>query len=171
MALNYAKNLVHKPNELSLLVLRIIIGLMWLSEGLIKLIDRNSLPNDDFHGLLIQIKVMADTNPFSFVSSLINTYLVPNYVLLAWIVILLEIGLAISVIFGVFSRIGSVVGIIYALILYVGTLGWPDEWIWSYFMIVMAMLVIFISSFETRIGLDSYLYNKFKDNKLISLLL
>ncbi len=171
MAFNYFKEVIHKPNELSLLVLRIIIGLMWLSEGVIKLIDRNSNPNDDFHGLLFQIKYMAQTNPFSFVSSMINSYLVPNYVLLSWIVILLEIGLAVSVIFGVFSRIGSVIGMIYALILYVSTLGWPNEWIWSYFMIVMAMLVIFISSFEMRIGLDQYLYVKYKTNKIIRLLI
>ena len=170
MALNYVNYVKDKPNELALYVLRVIIGLMWLSEGLIKLVDRNSDPMHDYHDFLLQIHVMADTNPYSFVSSLINTFLVPNYILLAWIVILLEVALAVSVIFGVFSRIGSAVGIIYAITLYISTLGWGD-WPWSYFMIIMAMLVIFISSFETRIGLDSYLFYRYKNNYFVRLLL
>lgn len=169
--IKYLKNLLKKPNELSLLALRVIIGMMWLSQGVVKLIRRSSDPSKDFDSMLGQIKYMASSNPFHIVSSMINTFLVPNYILLAWIVILLEIGLAISAIFGVFSRIGSVAGIVYSIILYVATLGWTGEWPWSYFMITMAMLVIFISGFETRIGLDSYLYDKYQSNKIVSWLI
>ena len=171
MSLEYFKNLPKKPNEFSLLTLRIIIGLMWLSEGGIIFIDRKSNAVDDYHGFLGQLQYMAKTNQLSLISSIINSYFVPNYVFLAWIIIFLEIGLGLSVILGILSRIGSLVGIVYSIILYIATLGWTGEWPWSYFMITMAMLVIFISSFETRIGLDFYLFDKYKNRKLVSILI
>lgn len=170
MAFKFVSNLKDNPNELALIFLRVVIGLMWLSEGLIKLLDRHPNPINDYHYFLQEIKLMANTNPFPFISSFINNYFVPNYVILAWIVILLEISLAISVIFGVFTRIGTLAGGLYAFILYISTLGWGD-WPWSYFMIIMAMGTIFISSFQTRIGLDKIIYEKYKDSKIISLLI
>ena len=146
MSVKYFQNLVKKPNELSLFTLRLIIGLMWLSEGLIKLIDRT--PSDklnDYHFFLQQLHEMADSNPIGFVSSMINNLLIPNYELFAWLVIILELFLAISLVFGILSKIGSLIGIGYTIILFFSTLGW-GEWIWTYPLIATPMLIIFISS-------------------------
>lgn len=167
---NHIQDIKDNPNVFSLYFLRLIIGLMWISEGIIKFIDRhpaNSLA--DYNSFLSQLHLMADTNPIKPLSSLINSYLIPNYILLAWIVILLEIYLGLSC-FGFFSRLGSIIGMVYAIILYLSTLGWGD-WPWSYFMIFMSMGVIFISGFQTRIGLDKYLFQKYKENILISWLI
>ena len=166
MIFDELKYILKSPNELALLVLRVIIGLMWLSEAFIKIIKRSANNQlTDYNNFLSQLHQMADTNPFGFVSQILNNLLIPNYILLLILVVLLEIGLGVSVIAGVFSRIGSVIGIVYALILYIATLGWGD-WPWSYFMIIMAMLVVFISGFQMRIGLDFYLHTKYKSNKL-----
>lgn len=170
MAFEFLSDIRNDSNRLALYVLRVIIGLMWLSEGFIKLVDRYPDPVNDYHFFLQQIQSMADTNPFPFVSSIINNFLVPNYELLAWIVILLEIFLAVSVIAGVFSRIGSFVGVVYTGILFVSALGW-GEWIWTYPLIATPMLIIFISSFQTRIGLDQVIYLKYKESKLVKLLI
>ena len=170
MPVSIIKDLKDNPNLLSLYIIRLVIGLMWISEGLIKLFDRhpgNSL--EDYNNFLSQLHLMADTNPITLVSSLINSYLIPNYVLFVYIVIILEIYLGLSC-FGIFSRMGSVIGIFYAIILYISTLGWND-WPWSYFMIIMSMGAIFISSFQTRINLDKYLYNKYNTKKLVSWLI
>ena len=171
MIFDELKTIFKSPNETSLLVLRVIIGLMWLSEAFIKIIKRSTNNQlSDYNNFLLELHQMADTNPFGFISQIINNLLIPNYLLLLIVVVLLEIWLGIAVIGGIFSRVGSIIGIIYALILYLATLGWGD-WPWSYFMIIMAMLVVFISGFQMRIGLDSYLHTKYKSNKLIAILI
>ena len=170
MALKKITNLIKTPNELSFLFLRVIIGCMWISQGFIKLIDRTPDALNDHHFFLKQLHDMADTNPIPAVSSILNNILIPNYQLLTWIVIFLEIGLGISMIFGIFSRIGSLVGIGFTLVLFINTLGW-GEWLWTYPLIATPMVVIFIASFQNRFGFDNYIHQKFSDNKLVDLLI
>ena len=162
MALKKITNLIKTPNELSFLFLRVIIGCMWISQGFIKLIDRTPDALNDHHFFLKQLHDMADTNPIPAVSSILNNILIPNYQLLTWIVIFLEIGL--------FSRIGSLVGIGFTFVLFINTLGW-GEWLWTYPLIATPMVVIFIASFQNRFGFDNYIHQKFSDNKLVDLLI
>ena len=170
MKINFLNELKNDPNVLSLYVIRIIIGFMWISEAIRKLVTRSSNPTSDFNDFLGQIHHMADSNPYPIFSSLINTYLVANYLILTYIVIILEIFLGISVIFGLFSRIGCVIGLGYTIVLFLSTLGW-GEWIWTYPLIATPMLIIFISSFKTRFGFDFILFEKYKNKKFIPLLI
>lgn len=170
MAMKNITNLIKSPNELSILILRIIIGCMWLSQGIIKLIDRSPDALNDHHFFLKQLHDMADTNPIQFVSSILNTILIPNYQIVVWIVIFLEIGLGFSIILGIFSRIGSLVGIGFTFVLFINTLGW-GEWLWTYPLIATPMIATFISSFQTRFGFDNIIFQKYKDNKVVNLLI
>jgi uncharacterized membrane protein YphA (DoxX/SURF4 family) len=162
------------PNEYSLIALRIIIALLWLSEGFIKIIDRT--PGDslnDYHFFKKQLIDMADTNPIDFIGSLIRSILVPNSEIIAWLVIILEFFLAISIIIGLLSKISGLVGMVYTGILFMSTLGW-GEWLWTYPLIFLPMMVIFISSFtstEEKFGFDRNILKKYQNNKILKLLL
>ena len=170
MTMKQIINLLTTPNELAILFLRVLIGFMWISQGLIKLIDRAPDALNDHHFFLKQLHDMADTNPIPAVSSLLNNILIPNYQLLTWIVIFLEIGLGFSMIFGIVSRIGSLVGIGFTFVLFINTLGW-GEWLWTYPLIAAPMVAIFISSYQNRFGFDNFIHQKYSNNKLVDLLI
>ena len=82
MKINFLNELKNDPNVLSLYVIRIIIGLMWISEAIRKLVTRSSNPTSDFNDYLGQIHHMADSNPYPILRSLIKTYQVHNYIII-----------------------------------------------------------------------------------------
>ena len=165
------KNFVINRNTISLVILRVTIGLMWLSEGLIKLIDRR--PDDsfrDFHFFHQHLQSMADSHPFTFVSDFITNILIANVSWLVWIVIFMEIFIGLSSIFGFLTKIGSLLGIGNGLLLMIITLGW-GEWLWTYPLIIMPMVVILISTTNSDTGIDKWLKDRFNNTKIIKIFL
>ena len=129
---------------------------MWISEGLAKLLDRTpGDPINDHHFFMQQLQSMADSHPIPAIGSLIDSLLVQNAATIVWFVILIELFIGTTILFGLFTRIGSFFGMIMALTLWIITLGW-GEWIFTYPFIFTPMLVIFISNSSKEIGLDYY---------------
>jgi len=157
----FPKKITQYPNEiLGIVILRIAMASMWISQGLLKAIDRNPAnPAKDYHSFLEQLQLMASTHPDPQIGSLITSILVQNYEIMVWIVIFTELFIGITILFGLFSRIGSFVGMNMTIMLWVLTLGW-GEWFFTFPFIFTPMLVIFISNSSHSIGLDSYLTTK-----------
>jgi hypothetical protein len=66
-----------------------------------------------------------------------------------------ELIVAISLMFGVFTRVGAILGVILAAQLYVG-LGYVD-WYWTYGMLVLLCLVFTAIPAGRRLGVDQWL--------------
>ena len=60
------------PEKLGIVLLRLMFAIMWLSQGLVKVINRSDdmyLDNDEF---LSQLNYMRETHPNSFVESILE---------------------------------------------------------------------------------------------------
>ncbi len=68
-----------------------------------------------------------------------------------------ELLVAISLLFGLFTRLGAVLATILSLQLYVGLAYAPGEWIWTYGMLVLLALVMVAVPAGRRLGGDQWL--------------
>ena len=152
---------LHSNEILAIVILRIVMASMWISQSLIKVFDRTpGNPTTDYHSFLLQLQVMASTHPTPQIGSLIDSILVQNYELMVWMVIFTELFIGVTILFGLFSRIGSFIGMNMAIMLWILTMGW-GEWIFTYPFIFTPMLVIFISNSSHAIGFDKRIKDKF----------
>jgi uncharacterized membrane protein YphA (DoxX/SURF4 family) len=146
-----------------------MFGLLWVSQAMVKLLERDhNDPNADFDGFLGQLYWMRDTHPYSFVSSIIDDLLIPNYEFFLILVIITELSIGISLGLGLMSRLGSLIGAGMSLSLWILTMGW-DEWFWTYPLIFFPHILFFLSRSGKQIGIDRYLVSRY-DNKLIEIL-
>jgi uncharacterized membrane protein YphA (DoxX/SURF4 family) len=156
------------PEKFAILIIRVMVGILWLSQGGIKLINRDSDPNVDFDNFKEQLVSMADSHPVELIGDFINNVYVPNVNILVWLVIFTEIFIGLTILFGLFSRLGALIGMSMTINLWIVTLGW-GEWFWTYPLIFAPLFIIFLSDTSRQIGLDRILHEKF-NNSIIKLL-
>jgi thiosulfate dehydrogenase (quinone) large subunit len=68
-----------------------------------------------------------------------------------------ELIVAISLMFGIFTRFGAILGVILATQLYIGLAYAPGEWYWTYGMLVLLCLVLTAIPAGRRLGVDQWL--------------
>jgi disulfide bond formation protein DsbB len=68
-----------------------------------------------------------------------------------------EAFIALSLVFGLLTRLGSLVGFMMAVNLYLGLSVAPHEWSWSYGMLITLQLIFFFTAPGRTLGVDQYL--------------
>src|SRR6266446_5516506 len=145
-----------------LALLRILVGYLWFQQlfwklpptfaGLYGYVVRESqhaiLPG---YGALLQHTFLAGCPSLS--SPVGCTAFVP----LAACVWTAELVVAVSLLFGLFTRFGAILATILSLQLYVGLAYSPGEWIWTYGMLVLLALFLVAVPAGRRLGVDYWL--------------
>jgi uncharacterized membrane protein YphA (DoxX/SURF4 family) len=130
--------------------LRLLIGLMWREGSLWKI-----PPNED--GLLYWMKLMVDHAVFPIQGALVRDYVIPNIDVFGPIVYLVEVGIGVSMILGLFTRLGALAGIAMAVNLWLGLYSAPGEWPWTYGFLIIIMAEFFLDPPGRQLGLDALL--------------
>lgn len=131
---------------------RILMGLLWLGTLRWKL-----PPNFDGGsetGLREWLQLEVDHAAFGFYGDLIESVVLPNFTLFAWLVFLAELAVGLSLLFGLFTRAGALLGLLMSINLGIGLLEVPGEWPWSYLMMAMWHGALLVSNSGTLWGLD-----------------
>ena len=145
-----------------LALIRIFVGYLWFQQlfwkmppdfaGLYPYIIRESqhtiIPG---YGSILQHTFLNSCTSLHTASGC--TFFVP----LAAGVWIAELIVAISLMFGVFTRFGAILGTILAAQLYVGLAYAPGEWLWTYGMLVLLCLVFTAVPAGRRLGVDQWL--------------
>ena len=165
-ATNAKESSIHPPITLSersitgFALIRIFVGYLWFQQLFWKM-------PPDFTGLYPYIvRESQHTIVPGYSSILQHTFLsgctslhtatgCTLYVPLAAGVWIAELIVAISLMFGLFTRIGAILGTILAFQLYVG-LGYT-EWLWTYGMLVLLCLFLTAIPVGRRLGVDQWL--------------
>ena len=90
-------------------------------------------------------------------ASLVKQFVVPNMAWFGWIVFLMEAFVAVSLIFGLFTRLGGLAALIQGLNLYFGVTAAPGEWYWTYGMLYTLGLIFLAIPAGRVLGLDAWL--------------
>lgn len=96
---------------------------------------------------------------------LLDRLFIPNIALFGWLVWLAEFSIFVSMLLGLFTRLGALVAIGMSLQLYVGlaNIPRPYEWEWSYGAIVVLSIAMLGAAAGRTLGVDAWLRRKLKD--------
>ena len=126
---------------------RMLLGLLWLGTL------RWKLPPDfdggSQRGLREWLDLEVEHAAFSFYGVFIESVVIPNFTLFAWVVFISELLVGLGLLFGIATRAAALFGLLLSLNLLVGLLEVPGEWPWSYILMAMWHGTILVSSAGT----------------------
>jgi uncharacterized membrane protein YphA (DoxX/SURF4 family) len=98
--------------------------------------------------------VMGKSPAVPLQADFVNNIVLPHFYLFAPIVYLLEVLTAVSLILGIFVRFWGLVGALQILNLWLGLYSAPGEWPWTYFFLLLLMLIFALHRYGRSLGLD-----------------
>ena len=156
-------NLLHDPEQRTgphvwMWIARLFIGGLWWQQTLWKLPPTyTDNPDGVSGGLHYWIGEMVPHSAFGIQSWLVEKLIQPHFYVFAPQVYLTEVIIAISLLLGVFTRIGGVLGALMALNLWLGLYRAHYEWPWTYFFLVLLQTTFAVHHAGRSLGIDAFL--------------
>ena len=132
---------------------RTLIGLMWLMSLRWKL-PPTFTPTEG-RSLLDWMELQVAHPTLGLYADFVANIVLPNFLFFAWLTFLVELGIGLSLTFGLFTRLGALVGLLWSFNLAIGLLEVPGEWPWSYLMLIMWHGLFLVSTTHQTWGLDA----------------
>ncbi len=110
--------------------LRVLMGTMWWQQTLWKI-----PPN--FDGLKFWMQQEADHAAIALQGALVRNIVLPNLAVFGPLVYLVELIIGVTLLLGLFSRAGALLGLLMGLNLWLGLYSADNEWPWTYMFLVM----------------------------------
>jgi thiosulfate dehydrogenase [quinone] large subunit len=157
---------VDRLGVVGLLIARVIYGYLWYTQLLWKLPPTFGCPPNfavttDIHartsGLCDWVGIMTLYSKIPLQASLVKQFVAPNMSWFGWIVFLMEAFVAVSLILGLFTRLGGLAALVQGLNLYFGVTAAPGEWYWTYGMLYTLGLIFLAIPTGRFLGLDALL--------------
>ena len=138
-------------------VFRFLIGSMWWQQTLWKVPPYYTLTPDEptTTGLYYWMTVEGKSAAIPLQADLINNLVLPNFHLFAPIVYSLEVLTAVSLMLGSFVPVWGIIGALQILNLWLGLYNAEGEWPWTYFFLLVLMLIFAIHQYGRSLGLDA----------------
>jgi uncharacterized membrane protein YphA (DoxX/SURF4 family) len=136
------------PKPVGIWLLRLVIGSMWWQQSLWKI-----PPN--YAGLMYWMRQMVDHASTVLQSTLVARFVLPNISVFGPLVYSIEVAIGVSLMLGLFSRIGAILGVLMAANLWLGLYSAPGEWPWTYFFLVVIQLLFAIDPPGRSLGADA----------------
>lgn len=99
---------------------------------------------------------------FAWFPGFVSNLIIPNFGLFAWLTFFTEAFLAASLILGLFTRLGGLVGTLWAVNLFGGLIGLPaEEWPWIYGQLILLNGVFLAIGARLQYSVDGLLQNRY----------
>lgn len=136
---------------------RFFVGTMWWQQTLWKLPPLyTDNPSDPLNsGLHYWMTREGQSAAISLQADFVNHLVLPNFYLFAPIVYGLEVLTAVSLILGLFVRLWGVIGALQVLNLWLGLYNAEGEWPWTYFFLLVLMVIFTLHRYGRSLGLDA----------------
>jgi uncharacterized membrane protein YphA (DoxX/SURF4 family) len=148
----------HKTELWPLALARMAMGVLWLFSLRWKL-PPDFLPENG-RGLLDWLNLEVEFAAFGFYGQFVETVILPNFTLFAWIIFLTELVVGLMLLSGTFSRLAGFLGLLMSINLGIGLLEVPGEWPWAYAMMIMWHGFIMIAGAGRLWGVDGWLKDR-----------
>jgi len=132
-------------------LLRVLVGCMWWQQSLWKI-----PPHYDW-GLIHWMQEMVDHGSIELQSSLVRDLVLPNIAVFGPLVYAIEVAIAVSLILGVATRLGGLLGALMGINLWLGLYNAPGEWPWTYMFLIVIQLIYVLDPPGRSLGVDAML--------------
>jgi len=162
-------NLRRDPEQRSFLHLwawlnRIFIGCLWWQQSLWKLPPTYTDNPDGSGGLHYWVEEIARWASTGIQRQFVKDVVLPHFYFFAPQVYFGEVLVAVSLILGLFSRVGAFLGALMAVNLWLGLYRSPSEWPWTYFFLVLIQLTFVFQPPGRSWGIDAFFLRKQTDS-------
>jgi uncharacterized membrane protein YphA (DoxX/SURF4 family) len=139
-------------------VARLFIGGLWWQQTLWKLPPTyTDSPDGVSGGLHYWLGEMVQHSAFGFQSWLVEKVVQPHFYVFAPQVYAIEVIIAVSLLLGVLTRLGGLLGALMALNLWLGLYRASYEWPWAYFFLIMLQTNFVVLHAGRSLGFDALL--------------
>ena len=135
-------------------LLRVMVGTMWWQQSLWKV-----PPHYDW-GLIHWMQEMVEHGSIQLQSDLVRDIVLPNIAIFGPLVYAIEVAIAVSLILGLLTRVGALLGALMAINLWLGLYNAPGEWPWTYMFLVVIQLIYLIDPPGRSLGVDALLWRR-----------
>ena len=131
-----------------ILVLRFFTGTMWWQQSLWKIPPQEG-------GLIYWMKQEVAHAAIPLQASLVKNLVLPHIGFFGPLVYAFEVAIGVSLMLGLFSRLGALLGIAMGLNLWLGEYSTPGEWPWTYFFLLIIMGLFWLNPPGRVLGCDA----------------
>ena len=136
---------------------RFFIGAMWWQQSLWKLPPTYTDNPDGSGGLRYWMDEMAKWASTGLQRNFVKHLVLPHFYFFAPQVYFAEVLIAVTLILGLFSRLGAFIGALMAINLWLGLYRSPAEWPWTYFFLIVVQIMFVVQRPGRSLGLDALL--------------
>jgi len=141
---------------------RLFIGTMWWQQTLWKLpplyTDNPSDPANS--GLHYWMMREGQSAAIPLQADFVNNLVLPHFYFFAPIVYTFEVLTAVSLMLGIFVRLWGVIGALQVLNLWLGLYNAEGEWPWTYFFLLVLMVIFTLHRYGRSLGLDAIIIER-----------
>ena len=135
---------------------RILYGLLWWQQSKWK------VPSDDFGrkaggGLWYWVHQEIQYPTVTAYRDFLVNVMIPHWTFFGWMTLVTETFIAVTLLLGLFTRLGALVAIGMAANITIGILSVPHEWGWTYTMLIMFAALFLLTRAGRSVGLDAFL--------------
>jgi len=143
------------PSHAWMWIGRLLIGGMWWQQTLWKLPPTyTDNPDGVSGGLHYWVGEMVKNAAFSWHGEFVEKVIQPNFNFFAAQVYAAEVAIAVSLLLGLFTQVGGVIGALMAANLWLGLYRHPSEWPWTYFFLIIIQTTFAVLHAGRSLGLD-----------------
>jgi uncharacterized membrane protein YphA (DoxX/SURF4 family) len=133
-------------------VVRILVGLMWLAN--IEWKRPSDFGQHQKNGLYKYVDAAISHRVFGPWSWIVEHIVLKQYTLFGWSTLLLESTLAAMLLLGLWTRPVAMIGAANSVAIALSVLHYPNEWPWSYYLMIGAHLLLAATGAGRYLGLD-----------------
>jgi uncharacterized membrane protein YphA (DoxX/SURF4 family) len=149
------------PRHVWMWLMRLFIGGLWWQQTLWKLPPTyTDSPDGVSGGLHYWIGEMIQHAAFDWQRAFVARVVQPNFYLFAPQVYAIEVVIAISLLLGLFTKVGGVLGALMGINLWLGLYRAPDEWPWTYVFLILLQITFVVYAAGRSLGLDAVLHRR-----------
>ena len=145
------------PRHLWMFASRLMIGAMWWQQTLWKLPPTYTDQEDGSGGLRFWMEEMTKNAAFGAQAKFVKNVVLEHFYFFAPQVYFAEVLIAVTLILGLFSRLGAFIGALMAINLWLGLYRSPAEWPWTYFFLIVVQIMFVVQRPGRSLGLDALL--------------
>lgn len=134
---------------------RLFVGGMWYQQMLWKMPLTFTDSPDGSGGLRYWMGEMGKYASFKQQATLVNDLMLPHFKVFALQVWAGETFVAASLILGLFTRLGGLLGTLMAINLWLGLYNRPNEWPWTYFFLILLNAFFLFLRAGRALGIDA----------------
>jgi thiosulfate dehydrogenase [quinone] large subunit len=145
-------------------VVRVGVGLLWLHN-----VGWKTPPDfgqgEPPTGLYQSASYAVSHEVFHPYAVLMDRLVLPNFTFFGWMVLLIEASLGAFLLIGLATRFWAVIGMAQTVVIMLSVLNAPNEWFWSYVLMLLVHMALFATSAGRYAGLDGVLRSDWQHSR------